>query len=426
MTLRSISSLTLVGIGLALICRSVDLRGETESASVLSSPAALNPGDLESQSSLWDLSRLYVDGRIRYEYGDLEGREDSTAFTVRNRAGFESATESGFSLLGELEHAFAPFGDDNYRPYPGPGRTVIADPENEELNRLQLAYHDPSSDRSITAGRQRMIWDDARFIGNVGWRQNEQTYDALKLETDALDQLTIQYAYLWRVNRIFGRHAPAPVLRRFKSDSHLLNLRYEGLATGTLTAFAYLLDFREVTNLSSQTYGIRYNGTSQVSSETSFFYDLMLANQEDYRGNAAQYSAMFYRLEGGINMGDSLRGGAGYEVLGSDRGRSFQAPLGTNHKFNGFADAFLTTPVTGLQDYYTYIKGALPSEFKGSLAYHYFSSDERSRKLGTEVDVTVGHKLGEHATGLLKAAWLFGAGSQPDITRLSIQTEYTF
>ncbi len=49
------------------------------------------------------------------------------------------------------------------------------------------------------------IWDNARFIGNVGFRQNEQTFDALRVGTTYLPDTDIGYTYLEEVHRIFGR-----------------------------------------------------------------------------------------------------------------------------------------------------------------------------------------------------------------------------
>ena len=45
--------------------------------------------------------------------------------------------------------------------------------------------------------------------------------------------------------------------------------------------------------------------------------------------------------------------GGGYEVLGADDGAaltSFQTPLATLHKFQGWADKFLTTPPNGIRE----------------------------------------------------------------------------
>ena len=40
------------------------------------------------------------------------------------------------------------------------------------------------------------IWDNARFIGNLGFRQNEQTFDALRVGTTYLPDTDIGYIYL--------------------------------------------------------------------------------------------------------------------------------------------------------------------------------------------------------------------------------------
>ena len=53
-------------------------------------------------------------------------------------------------------------------------------------------------------GRQRITLDDHRFIGNVGWRQNEQTFDSVRVTTNLIPDLKLDYSYIWEVQRIFG------------------------------------------------------------------------------------------------------------------------------------------------------------------------------------------------------------------------------
>ena len=169
-----------------------------------------------------------------------------------------------------------------------------------------------------------------------------------------------------------------------------------------------------------------FNGTMPVNESASFIYDLQWATQQDYDANAADYSAQYYRVEGGMDWNKSIQIGIGYEVLGEDDGVAFQTPLGTNHKFNGFADAFLATPATGLQDVYAWVGGVLPGGFKTRLTYHHFLTDTHRHKLGDELDLTIGRTLSDHASALLKAAHLRGNGAQPDISRVSIELDYSF
>jgi hypothetical protein len=379
-----------------------------------------------TQSSFIDDTHLMVDGRLRYEYGDFGNRDASDAFTLRNRIGVETGKQQGFQFLVELEHTWDLLGGDHYNPYPGPGKTIIADPANFELNRLQFLYQDSDSDLSFVVGRQRITLDDQRFIGAVGWRQNEQTFDSVRFSKSVTDDILFDYAYLWQVNRIFGRDAPSDTLKAFDSDSHLFNVRFKGLQAGTLVAFAYLLDFENAAASSGQTYGLRWDGRSPMGETTEFVYDLQWAAQRDYGKNPADYSAQFYRVEAGLDWEKSCQLIFGYEVLGEDNGSAFQAPLGTNHKFNGYADAFLTTPSSGLQDLYCRIGGSFGGGVTATAAYHYFTADNGSEDFGDEFDFTLSRKIYAAASALMKMAFLNGQGPQTDITRLSIEIDYHF
>ena len=108
--------------------------------------------------------------------------EDADAATLRLRAGFESGKAWNTTLLAEGEFV-TPF-DGDYRADPARAtRTafpVVADPESYEVNRLQLT-NTALPGTTLTLGRQRIVLDDHRFVGNVGWRQNEQTFDAVRV-----------------------------------------------------------------------------------------------------------------------------------------------------------------------------------------------------------------------------------------------------
>jgi hypothetical protein len=79
---------------------------------------------------------------------------------------------------------------------------IVNDPDVTELNRAQLTWT-PSTALQVTAGRQRILLDDQRFVGNVGWRQDEQTFDAIRTDV-AYGRFKATYAYVSHVNRILG------------------------------------------------------------------------------------------------------------------------------------------------------------------------------------------------------------------------------
>src|SRR5690606_26401709 len=94
--------------------------------------------------------------RLRHESVDQAGMsEDAEALTLRGRAGAELAID-GFSFLAEAEGTLALTGDYN-DTLPGNGLEpfpVVADPENVELNRLQVSYMQDGT--GVTIGRQRI------------------------------------------------------------------------------------------------------------------------------------------------------------------------------------------------------------------------------------------------------------------------------
>ncbi len=356
-----------------------------------------------------------VDVRLRYEHVDQAPLpEDAEASTLRLRLGFETDKQWHTSLLAEGEFVWPLAGD--YRDDNAVARNVaypvIPDPESYELNRLQLT-NTALPDTTVTLGRQRILLDDHRFVGNVGWRQNEQTFDAVRIVNRSLAPLTIDVTYLNRVNRIFGPDSPQG---RYKGDGYLANLAYQ-TPIGKLTGFAYLLDFDAIDpprvplamnplRASSDTYGVRLAG-EQVVSEIKLAYVASYATQEDSGRNPLTFDLDYSLLE----LTASLRGFSltlGQEVLEGDGSVGFATPLATLHKFNGWADKFLTTPANGLEDRY----GSLGYATKGwsvfdnvavNVAYHQYETERGGFDLGDEFNVQLQTKW-QRFTGTLKYA----------------------
>jgi len=376
-------------------------------------------------------TKPFVNGRLRYEWADVGDFKDGYVLSLRNHFGIETGKLAGFSFLAEGEHTWVLTDADKYNPFPGvpSDRSLIADPDNFQLNRLQLAYD--GFDSHLVAGRQKIIIDDHRFVGNVGWRQNDQTFDAALFQNQSIEHLKLTYGYIDQVNRIFGEQAPSEGLTRFESDSHLFHVEYDALEIGKIRVFSYLLDFGNETGLSrkwsTNTYGLELQGAKELSgSKINLTYLATAAYQENAGANPVNYGTGYYRLEFGLKK-ESLNGGIGTEFLTSDGGNAaFQTPLATGHKFNGFADAFLVTPDRGLRDYYLWVGANGPLKIKHKVILHYFTNDYGSDSLGFETDYVAARKINDHFTALLKLAFLNGSGAQKDISRISLQMDYAF
>jgi hypothetical protein len=392
------------------------------SALALSAPAAAKDGDPVEigEGATLDLT---LNGRLRYETVEQAGLpDDAEALTLRLRFGSEIKFLD-VSFLGEVESTRAFVGDYN-DTLPGNGIEpvpVVADPENIEINRLQVSYMKDGT--GVTLGRQRIILDNARFVGNVGWRQNEQTFDAVRGQAK-FGPVTLDATYSLSQRTVFGVDSPN---EHFDGDLVLLNAGVD-LSVVDAKAFAYLIDYDTRIAFSSQTYGLLAKadiplGPVNINAHASY------ARQSDYGANPVSYDADYLNAQIGAGLfGFDLT--AGYEELGSDGGvAAFQTPLATLHAFNGWADLFLTTPTTGLRDYYAGIGRSIGVPFlpglKANLTYHQFESDFGGLDYGSEWDASLGFKLGP--VGLLaKYANYDADGFAVDTEKFWLQAEFTF
>ncbi|HEB68510.1 MAG TPA: hypothetical protein ENI88_02695, partial [Desulfobulbus sp.] len=342
-----------------------------------------------------DWGRITLDLRYRYEHVDQDGLKTANGDPLRIRLGYLTPKFSGLQAFAEFEGNNSVFLDDyNNTDNNKTDYAVIADPNKGELNQAWLSWSGYEG-TVVKAGRQRMNWDDQRFIGAVGWRQMEQTFDAVSVFSTPLPNLDLKLSYVWNVRNIKSRDV--------NMSSPLVNIAYTFSGIGRLSAYAYLLDYNDEADygLSSQTYGLRFNGTAPVSDALRLLYTAEYAVQSDYQDNPADYSADYYHFIGGITYKDvcplvsSLSASVAWMLQSSDNGVSFKTPLGTNHKFNGWADQFLTTPDTGLRDLYGTV-GAMIHGHKVQVVYHQFDADQGGADYGDEWDFLVQKKINEH------------------------------
>lgn len=391
-------------------------------ASVIAMPAAAQ----DAEPGFSDIKYL-LNWRVRYETVDQDGiGEDASAFTSRVRAGIETGPFGDNKLLIEAVSVTDLIDDYNSTTNGKTGYPVVADPTGfTELNRLALV-NTSIEDTTLTLGRQRLILDDARFVGNVGWRQNEQTFDGISSKTSG-DNYTLDLAWITGVNRIFGPDHPQG---DWDGEVVLINAS-RSFGFGKITAFAYGMDFdAPAAGNSNDTIGLRFNGSKPAGSST-ISYLVSFASQSEAGANPVDYSENYTKLEGGISQG-AVGFALGMEVLSGNGSKAFATPLATLHAFQGWADKFLGTPGAGLEDTYLKFTWKMPSAAGlDSLAltsfYHQFDADFGSGSYGDELDVSLVAK-NDKFTATLKLA-LFSADSASSLTdtdKLWLSMDYAF
>jgi len=346
----------------------------------------------------------YIDARYRYEFVDQDGLpKNARASTLRTRLGYASGELYGLSGVLEFEN-IAVIGSDDYNDTINGNvtRPVVADPEGTEVNQAYIQYKGVP-DTAIKVGRQAITVGNERFVGPVGWRQNNQTFDAASIANASLPDTSLTYAYIENVNRIFGDDSPAG---DWESDSHIAYASNGSTPLGTLFGYGYFLDFgADAPAMSSATYGVGAEGNFPLQHGFSLGYRIEFARQSDYADNPANYDADYFHIAPSIGYrGATLT--VAMESLGSDNGAAaFQTPLGTLHKFNGWADKFLVTPIQGLEDVYVdlaYDFSGLADKapvFKGMKAkaqYHEFGAENTNADYGKEFDAFLKKSFGPH------------------------------
>ena len=407
-------------------------------AALLSASAQTTPAAPATFTDALAKGTVSLNARVRYESVNQDALKDADSLTARLRLGYTTQLYRGFQAMieGEATSQLAGRSYDGTGTNTAPATATIADPEHYGVNQAWLAY--TYEDTKATVGRQRIVLDNARFVGDVDWRQNQQTFDAVRLQNKSLDKTTLTYAYLDRINRVFDNSAPQ---YDWSADAHLFNVAYAGCKYGTLTAYGYLLDFDKLAqaafNNSCQTYGLSFAGATPVTGTVKATYRLEYATQSDYGSSTLNYTSDYYVAElGAATKTYALT--AGYEVLGSDHGAAgtgFKTPLATLHAFNGWADKFLGTPDAGLTDLYLKASATLPAGFTAAAQYHLFGTANGATDIGSEIDLQLTYKYDTRLSFTAKVASYAAAEKLPvagstaahqDTDKFWLQADYTF
>lgn len=398
------------------------------SAGVLFASSAAVADEIGSIADAVTAGKATVSLRYRFEFVDQDGfNKDAKASTLRTRLNYKTARWNGFSVFLEADDVSHIIGTDfNSGAGTSPLRKsiypVVADPKGTEVNQAYLDYN--FSDSSfVRGGRQRILLDNQRFVGGVGWRQNEQTYDAVSYTSSFSNKAKLFVSYIWNVNRIFGEFVPAG---DHEQNTFLANMAYPVANAGKLVGYWYSIDNKDAAAFSTNTYGLKWNG-KVGGDDSDFSYGLEFAHQTDNADNPVNYSASYYRLDAAYKF-QPLTVFGGFESLGGDQnnaGSFFRTPLATLHAFNGWADKFLATPGAGLNDLFLGVKGKLGKN-KWTVVYHDFNAEDGSADFGSEIDAVLVTPINKNYSLLFKAAFYSGDSGYPDTTKLWLMATAKF
>ena len=250
-------------------------------------------------------------------------------------------------------------------------------------------------------GRQEIVYDDHRILGNVGWAQQARSHDAALIKFQK-NKFEAHAGYAFNQN---GEALTGHVLNvnTYKSLFYTW-LHHDWDAIGA--SFLFLnngLQFIDAENESntetrySQTVGshLTYKGENLHLNSNLYYQFGKDVSNKDLSAYLLGIEAN-YKISQKVNLGlgGELQSGNDNGVPSNGENNAFTPLYGTNHKFNGFMDYFYVgnhMNNVGLVDLFAKAKLSASEKSSFDVALHYFlgAADipgTDSKQLGTELD----------------------------------------
>ncbi len=325
-----------------------------------------------------------INFKLRYENVNQDGKsETGEAFTLRSLVGYETKPFHGFSVNAEV-YGLSPLNDDyNDKKKESPiasrakNYPVIADPEDYDFHQIYLQWQ--NAENTVKLGRQGMVLDNWRYVGDVRFRQNWQVFNGLSFVNKSLPNTTIALAHYEQVKQITTKIEDG--------NFEIANIKYAITPSTSLTGYGYLVDWDgkdavlKQESKSNKTFGLRLDGSQKLNDNWKVLYTAEYAKQDDYKDGSKLIDNDYYRIGAGAGYGDWFLRIDQEKLSGNADGKAFQTPLGTNHLFQGWADVFLVTPDQGIEDTML-IAGGKVMDATIKAEYHFINADRNFAKVG--------------------------------------------
>lgn len=276
---------------------------------------------------------------------------------------------------------------------------------------------------SLKVGRQELVYDDSRILGNVGWAQQARSHDLalLKFKTDEQGQLHIGLAYNNDMevlkDQLYTTSYKSMQFAWYHRNYDDFNFSLLFLNNGLQRQ-----DGADLKTYYSQTLGAHVNHKKEKLGLTASAY---LQTGKD--ATDRDLNAYLFSVGANYALTENFKGNIGLEILsGTDSNatgdnKSFTPLYGTNHKFNGHMDYFYVGNHTGNVGLVDAFIGGVYSKDKITLGgtLHRFAThadlvvagDKQDNYLGTELDLSFGYKYSKSVSFKLGYSQMFASDS---------------
>ncbi|MDY0076606.1 MAG: alginate export family protein [Bacteroidales bacterium] len=344
----------------------------------------------------------------RNGFGKLINDTDDPAFFISQRSRLNAGFKSDKIQLGISIQDVRVWGD---QPQ------LVANSNQLMLHQAWAAYLF-NDHLKLKLGRQELVYDDARILGNVDWAQQARSHDLALLTYENTFKLHLGVAYNQEKEKSIGTDYQVNNYKTmqfawFHKDFDKWNLSLLAMNNG------WQFDYTELGIDKSKTVFAQTLGGRVVYKQDKL--DLNASGYFSTGKDASDRDLSAYYIGAGANYAANSNWvfGLGWEYLSGTSelerdinpdytNKSFNPYYGTNHKFNGFMDYFYVgnhINRVGLSDIYASAKFRREKwDLAGTL--HFFSAanevlnkdiinvnEAMSNGLGTELDLVFSYKL---------------------------------
>lgn len=367
--------------------------------------------DIEDALKFGKGGAIKIDARYRYENFNQENvpnikpdlqPKTAEANTLRLRLGVLSPKLYGLQGYAEYEGLYSMTHNYNSTRNGETQYSVIQDPTANRLNQLWLNY-EGMFNTNIKGGRQKIAFDDQRFIGTAPWRQLENVLDSVLITNTGVKNLSVNIGYIGRVTTITNTTE--------RMNAPIANISYGFGDYGKAVAYGYWLGYTEPDTTyrtsnnyqkSNQTYGLRFMNSDKpkktlFNNKVGLLYNAEWSIQKNYINSPVDYQVNRWYLMSGFTAFNLTFQGAMEQKDGHGVNQTFVTPLGSNHGFQGWAEVFINNPANGIRDIYGSVSAKFDKadvEVQG--VFHGFSDDTGKISYGNEWDFQATKKFGKH------------------------------
>ena len=261
---------------------------------------------------------------------------------------------------------------------------------------------------SLKVGRQELVYDDQRLLGNLDWANATRSHDALLVKyinTNKKFNWHLGGAFNQSGEPLFGtgyqlKNYKFLVFTWLKKDFGNSSLSFTSVANGLNASVA-----ADKKTYTSYTFGPLYNYQGKIFKALVGVY-----YQKGKTDNALLLDAYMINSYAQLN-GKKAFAGIGLDYISGNNdntplnhSHSFSTLYATNHKFYGYMDYFTNLPVDtkqrGLVDPYFRV-GLIPNKnITTTVDFHHFLlanknhlSDYKKGVLGNEIDLMIDYKI---------------------------------